>query len=209
MDSLLFFQSFLIGLSIAAPVGPVGLLCIQRTLAHGPRVGFVSGLGAALADAVYGALGAFGIQGVIALFIAWQLPLRIAGALFLAWMGWRLLRAAPATEAAPAGDAERLLPALVSVFVLTLGNPMTIVSFVAVFASLGAPPAAASAGTMVGGVFIGSAAWWGALALGVSGFRQRLGTHGRRIINRAAGSFLLAFAVWQAVALFVGGGRGA
>ncbi|HCN69354.1 MAG TPA: lysine transporter LysE, partial [Candidatus Accumulibacter sp.] len=92
VDGLLFLKAALIGLSIAAPVGPIGLLCIQRTLTHGARVGFVSGLGAAAADGVYGAVGAFGLAAVTQFFVTLALPLAICGAIFLAWMGVRLWR---------------------------------------------------------------------------------------------------------------------
>ncbi|WP_271407885.1 LysE family translocator [Pseudomonas sp. Q1-7] len=199
MESLLFLKSVLIGLSVAAPVGPIGLLCIQRSLGHGARIGFISGLGAAAADACYGALGAFGIGAITHAFVTLATPLALAGALFLAWMGLKMLRATPPRRAASAGDPARALPAFASVFVLTLSNPLTILSFVAIFATLsgGAALSAADGLLMVLGVFCGSALWWLTLSLGVATVRHRLGTRTLQWIDRSAGAVLLGFAAWQ------------
>ncbi|WP_435635642.1 LysE family translocator [Pseudomonas solani] len=199
MDLALFFKSALIGLSIAAPVGLVGLLCIQRSLLHGARIGFLSGLGAALADACFGALGAFGVQALIQGFVALATPLALLGAGYLAWMGIRLLRTAPTRQAASLAEPGSGWRALSSVFALTLTNPMTILAFVAVFAGLGAgaAPGTANALLMVAGVFCGSALWWLALALGVAAVRHRLDGRLLRRIDQVAGLFLLGFAAWQ------------
>ncbi|MFS2161804.1 LysE family translocator [Pseudomonas sp. Pseusp122] len=201
MATLLFLKSVLIGLSIAAPVGPIGLLCIQRTLGHGARIGFISGLGAAAADACYGALGAFGISAITRVFVALVTPLALFGALFLAWMGLKMLRATPPEQAASAGDQARALPAFVSVFLLTLSNPLTILSFVAIFATLsgGELLSGADGLVMVLGIFCGSALWWLALSFGVSSIRHRLGVGAMQWIDRSAGLFLLGFATWQLI----------
>ena len=203
MDSTLFLKALVIGLSIAAPVGPIGLLCIQRTLAHGRAIGFLSGLGAALADACYGAIGALGVSAVIASMVAARVPLALGGAAFLAWMGVQLLRAPVTTEARQAADATTPLKATLSVFVLTLANPMTILSFVAVFASIstghvaGHTLGASQAATMVLGVFLGSALWWLGLSTMVSSVRHKLSAKTMQSINRLSGAILLAFAVYQ------------
>ncbi|WP_044874239.1 LysE family transporter [Pseudomonas sp. LFM046] len=201
MDALLFLKSVLIGLSIAAPVGPIGLLCIQRTLGHGARIGFISGLGAAAADATYGAVGAFGIGAITRAFVALATPLALAGALFLAWMGLKMLRATPPERAAHASDPVRALPAFASVYLLTLSNPLTILSFIAIFATLsgGEALSAGSGLVMVLGVFCGSALWWLALSLGVAAVRHRLEPGTMIWIDRFAGVFLLGFAAWQLV----------
>ncbi|MFZ6050035.1 LysE family translocator [Pseudomonas sp. CR3202] len=201
MEALLFLKSVLIGLSIAAPVGPIGLLCIQRSLGHGARIGFISGLGAAAADACYGALGAFGIGALTHSFVTLATPLALAGALFLAWMGLKMLRATPSEHAAGAGDPARALPAFVSVFLLTLSNPLTILSFIAIFATLssGETLSATSGLVMVLGVFCGSALWWLALSLGVATVRHRLDARAMQWIDRTAGVVLLGFAAWQLV----------
>jgi len=195
----MFFKAMLIGLSIAAPVGPIGLLCIQRTLAHGAGVGFVSGLGAATADGFYGAVGAFGLAAITHFFVALRLPLALGGAGLLGWMGIQMLRAAAPSRAAQAADPMGYAQAYGSVALLTLANPMTIMSFVAVFAVLGGRSGvdSSSGGVMVAGVFLGSAVWWLSLALGVHAVRQRIGAATMRWINRLAGSLLIAFAAWQ------------
>lgn len=200
MDFPLFLKALVIGLSIAAPVGPIGLLCIQRTLAHGRAIGFLSGLGAALADACYGAIGAFGVSAVVSTMVAARVPLALGGAAFLAWMGVQLLRAPVATQARAAEDAATPVKALLSVFVLTLANPMTILSFVAVFASLGSGhvgSGSVAALTMVLGVFLGSALWWLGLSSIVSMVRHKLGARVLQGINKLSGALLLGFAVFQ------------
>ncbi|MFC5699411.1 LysE family translocator [Pseudomonas sp. GCM10022186] len=201
MEALLFLKSVLTGLSIAAPVGPIGLLCIQRSLGHGARIGFISGLGAAAADACYGALGAFGIGALTHAFVALATPLALAGALFLAWMGMKMLRATPPERAAGTGDPTRALPAFASVFLLTLSNPLTILSFIAIFATLSGGEALSGADglLMVLGVFCGSALWWLALSLGVATVRHRLDARTMQWIDRTAGVVLLGFAAWQLV----------
>jgi threonine/homoserine/homoserine lactone efflux protein len=213
----LFFKAALIGLSIAAPVGPIGLLCIQRTLAHGMRIGFVSGLGAAVADGCYGAIGAFGLSALMQAFMALATPLTVLGAGFLAWLGVRTWRAPATARAAGTGEDDHTNgakggganaglgagKAFASVLALTMMNPATILSFVAVFAAIGgsAAPSPEAAGIMVFGVFVGSALWWLALAIGIATVRHKIGPQTMRWINRAAGLFLIAFAAWQLAGL--------
>jgi threonine/homoserine/homoserine lactone efflux protein len=207
VDAMLFFKAALIGLSIAAPVGPIGLLCIQRTLAHGTRIGFVSGLGAAAADGVYGAIGAFGLATIMQFFVALSLPLAIGGAVFLGWMGVGMLRAHgggnPPDQAASVPDAASPLRAFASVFALTLTNPITILSFIAVFAAIGGAGATSrdDALAMVLGVVAGSALWWFVLAFGVAAIRHKISPQVVQRINRVAGGFLLLFAAWQLASL--------
>lgn len=199
VSTILFLKAALIGLSIAAPVGPIGLLCIQRTLAHGARIGFLSGLGAASADAVFGAVGAFGLSAITQVFVSLATPLALCGALFLGWMGMKLLRAPPVSRAASAPDTVAPGRAFISVFALTLTNPMTILSFVAVFAAIGGQlnPEAGASVVMVLGVFAGSALWWLGLALAVAALRHRISARAMKFINKAAGTFLCLLAVWQ------------
>lgn len=199
MDFTLFLKAALIGLSIAAPVGPIGLLCIQRTMAHGMRTGFVSGLGAACADAAYGAIGALGLAAVTDYFVSLSLPLAVAGALFLAWMGGKLITSKPPAASQGVPDQLRALRAFASIFLLTLTNPMTIVSFIAVFASIAGPVALrpGAAAVMIVGVFAGSACWWLILSSGVALLRKKLDDGLVLIINRAGGCLLLGFAIWQ------------
>lgn len=193
----LFVQSLLIGLSIAAPVGPIGLLVIQRTLSRGAAVGLATGFGAAAADAVYGAVGAFGVVAVIDALTGARVPLAIGGGAFLLWLAWRTWRAAPAERAAPVTDARGLAGCFAGTFVLTLSNPATIFSFIAVFGALGARFAGGSPWTMVGGVLVGSALWWLFLSALVSRLRSRFDERWRRRVNTASALLLGGFALWQ------------
>lgn len=199
MEAGLFFKAMLIGLSIAAPVGPIGLLCIQRTLAHGMRTGFVSGMGAACADAVYGAIGAFGMLAVTDYFVSLSTPLAIGGALFLGWMGVKLLLESGEAGQAASVSQQRSGKVFVSVFALTLANPMTIISFIAVFATIAGPKVldTAAAGLMVLGVFLGSAIWWFMLSAGVALLSRQVGPGLLGTINRVGGLLLFGFALWQ------------
>jgi len=184
-----------IGFSIAAPVGPIGVLCIRRTLASGRAVGFASGLGAATADAVYGCVAGFGLTLVSGALIGGQFWLRLVGGLLLCYLGIKSVLSQPAEEAASAEEAG-LAGAYVSTFVLTLTNPMTILSFAAVFAGLGIADARGNYGLaalLVLGVFTGSALWWLGLSGMVSLFRARLSVHALRWVNRISGIVILGF----------------
>lgn len=196
-----FAQALLIGLSIAAPVGPIGLLVIQRSLQQGQAAGLATGLGAALADAIYGALGAFGVQAVIGALQSARVPLALGGAGFLCWLAWKTWSAAPPARAAAAADARSLLGCLGGTLLLTLSNPATILSFVAVFGTLGARSAGASPWLMVAGVLIGSALWWLLLSAGVSRWRHRFDARRQRAVNRASALALAGFALWQLAGL--------
>ncbi len=199
MEFVLFGKASVVGLLVAAPVGPIGLLCIQRTLSRGAKIGAASGLGAATADAAYGAIGAAGLTAVIQLFTALSRPLAIFGALFLAWLAIRLLRTPVTTQAAAAATGGGIFAAFCSTLLLTLANPMTVLSFIAVFAALGGGQDLTSAAmvTMVGGVFFGSALWWLILTGSVTLVRNRIKESTLDLISRIAGMLLLGFAGWQ------------
>jgi threonine/homoserine/homoserine lactone efflux protein len=199
----LFAQSLLIGFSIAAPVGPIGLLTIQRTLNQGPAAGLATGMGAAVADAAYGAVGAFGVTVLIQMLTAARLPLAIGGAAFLLWMAWSIWRAPVAERAALASGGSDLLRCFAGTFVLTLSNPATILSFIAVFGALAGRLQVASPWTMVFGVLIGSALWWLLLSVVVGRLRERFDTRWRRRINVASAVVLAGFALWQVLDLLL------
>jgi threonine/homoserine/homoserine lactone efflux protein len=192
----LLVHRLLIGFSIAAPVGPIGVLCIRRTLAEGRLYGLVSGLGAATADAFYGVIAGFGLTFVSSFLIAQQTWLRLFGGLFLIYLGIKTLLARPSTEAVEVQENSGLWSAFASTFLLTLTNPVTILSFAAIFAGLGLSAAERSyqdAVTLVLGVFLGSAAWWFLLSGAVSLFRSRVTYSSLLWINRVAGLIILAF----------------
>ena len=195
MDVSLLLRGLIIGFSIAAPVGPIGVLCIRRTLANGRAAGLVSGLGAATADALYGCIAGFGLTFISSLLIDQQGWLKLIGGLFLCYLGIRTLLSQPSERAAVAGG-RGLAGAYVSTFFLTLTNPTTILSFVAVFAGLGLASMGgdyASALVLVLGVFCGSALWWLLLSGGVATFRSRFDTRALRWVNRLSGVVIGAF----------------
>lgn len=190
-----FSLSLLIGLSIAAPVGPIGLLVIQRSLNHGPRAGFAAGFGAATADALYGALGAWGAQGLMQALLSLRLPFTVAGAAFLLVLAGRLLRARPAqsmTDPAPPRAAWR---EGVGTLLLTLSNPATMLSFMAIFTALPGALAPGAPAAMVAGVFLGSALWWLLLSQLVGRLHGRFEARIQRHINLASALVLAGFAL--------------
>jgi threonine/homoserine/homoserine lactone efflux protein len=190
-----FFKGCAIGLSIAAPVGPIGILCIRRSLADGARVGFVTGLGAAVADAFYGAVAAFGLTAVSGFLTTQQTPVRLCGGVFLLYLGIKSFLAKPAERlASPATHAG----AFTSTFFLTLTNPMTIFSFIAIFAAFGLGTGTVNyshATLMTAGVFLGSAAWWLFLSSAVAMLRTRITPRWMQQVNRVSGAIIIAFAV--------------
>jgi threonine/homoserine/homoserine lactone efflux protein len=176
-------------------VGPIGVLCIRRTLAEGRATGFVSGLGAATTDAIYGSIAAFGLTVVSGVLVGQQVWLRLIGGAFLCYLGLKAFTARPAEQTAAAGG-NGLPGAYASTFFLTLTNPMTILSFAAIFAGLGLAGASAdftSAATLVAGVFLGSAAWWLILSTSAGGLRARVTPGGLRWVNRISGGIILTF----------------
>lgn len=200
----LFVQSLLIGFSIAAPVGPIGLLTIQRTLQQSPRIGLATGLGAAAADAVYGAVGAFGVTALIDALSAARAPLVLGGGAFLLWLAWSILRAPVAEHAAHASGGADLLRSFAGTFVLTLSNPATILSFIAVFGTLAGRLAVSSPWTMIAGVLLGSALWWLLLSAMVGRLRERFDARWRRRVNFGSACVLAGFALWQGLGLLSG-----
>lgn len=198
---VLFAQSLLIGLSIAAPVGQIGVLAIQRTLDHGRAAGLATGLGAAFADAVYGAIGAFGVTTLIAWLLGIKTWLALFGAAFLLYLAWRIASRPVTRRAGGHAPPGTLLRFVSGTFVLTLSNPTTILSFMAVFGALaghtptGSP--AASPWAMVAGVLVGSALWWLILAGIVGWLRDRFDERWQRAVNLCSAGLLAALALWQ------------
>jgi threonine/homoserine/homoserine lactone efflux protein len=189
-----FLKVCAIGLMIAAPVGPIGVLCIRRSLANGARAGFLTGLGAATADATYGAIAAFGLTAISGALLQHQQWLRLIGGLFLFYLGSKTYLSKPSEKpATPASDAG----AFTSTLFLTLTNPMTIFSFLGIFIGFGITERAEfhKASLVTLGVFLGSAAWWLFLSLATAYFRMLVTPRWMRNINRASGLIIIAFAV--------------
>ncbi len=197
--AILFLKGLAFGFVLAATVGPMWVLCFRRTVAYGPFAGLASGMGIAVADAVYGAVAAFGLTAVSRFLLEQELWLGLAGAAFLLWLGTKTLLA-PA-QALDGAAVDELSPAaaFASTLGLTLTNPPTILAFAAIFAGLGLAANAdwAAAGVVVLGVFLGSAAWWIVLPLAAGRLRGRIGPRTMRGINVASGLSILGFAAWQ------------
>ncbi len=195
LDFSLFVKGLIIGFSIAAPVGPIGVLCIRRTLAEGRISGFVSGMGAATADALYGCIAGFGVTYASNFLIGQQFWFRLIGAFFLAYLGVKAFLSKPAKGPSKA-EGKGLAGAYASTLLLTLTNPVTILAFAAIFAGLGLGDTGGgyTAGMLlVLGVFLGSAAWWLFLSTGVGLFRTWFNGPRLRWVNRLSGVIIAGF----------------
>jgi threonine/homoserine/homoserine lactone efflux protein len=198
LDFWVLPQGIIIGFSIAAPVGPIGILCIQRTLTKGRAHGLISGLGAASADAIYGSIAGFGLTLVSEVLIAQQSWLQLIGGAFLCYLGLRTLLSKPG------GETKRFLGGSLfgnyaSTFLLTIINPMTIISFAAVFIGLGIGNSAGNfgyAGLFVAGIFAGSTFWWVLLTSIVEFFRTKFDTRMLKAVNLVSGFIILGFGLY-------------
>jgi threonine/homoserine/homoserine lactone efflux protein len=198
-------KGLIIGLSIAVPVGPIGVLCIRRTLTQGRMVGFLSGLGAATADGLYGAIAGFGLTFLVDFIIGKQIWLRLIGGGLLCILGAKTFLSKPAEQGTSA-EGGSLRNAYLSTFFLTLTNPMTILFFTAVFAGLGLGVENTGdhyllAGMLVLGVFIGSASWWLVLS-GFTGILEGLLNFKRmQWLNRISGLIIMGFGLFAFLGL--------
>jgi threonine/homoserine/homoserine lactone efflux protein len=198
---MVFVKAVAMGFCIAAPVGAIGMLCIQRSLSRGFCSGFATGIGAACADAVYGLLGALGVAGIVAAWPMLTIFLKCAGGAFLVWMAWSIARDAPAAPAAVQETARSAVSRdFLTTFALTLSNPMTIFSFIAAFAALGAGGVGELAvAPMVMGVFVGSAVWWLFLSGVTAALRTKLPLAFTRGISMVSAVAIATFGVVQVV----------
>jgi threonine/homoserine/homoserine lactone efflux protein len=195
MQTSFLLRGLIIGFSIAAPVGPISVLCIRRTLTDGWRAGLLSGLGAATADAVYGCVAGFGLAFVSSALITQHMWLRLAGGLFLCFLGARTFVSKP-VEHVTSPTGHGLAEAYFSTLFLTITNPMTIMLFAGIFVGVGLAGASAnfvSAGALVSGVFIGSALWWLVLTATVGLFQRKFSTYRLQLVNRISGAIVSAF----------------
>jgi threonine/homoserine/homoserine lactone efflux protein len=189
-----FLKGLAVGFCIAAPVGPIGILCIQRTLHFGRFSGFFSGLGAATADTLYGIIAAFSLTFIEDFLHEQRFWIRLIGGLFLLYLGARIFLSKP-KEKAKEMKSNSLFGDFLSTLLLTLTNPLTILSFIAVFASLQVSehPSYLHGTFLVLGVFFGSALWWFLLSEGITMFRKRVSDKAMLWINRGAGVVIFLF----------------
>ncbi|OAN52261.1 lysine transporter LysE [Paramagnetospirillum marisnigri] len=193
----------MIGFSIAAPIGPVGILCIRKALADGRLAAFVAGLGAAMADTVFGAVAAFGV-GAIMSFINGQITaIKVVGGLFMIWLGGHTWRAAAIAIEAEPGKGPGMLKDFVSTFAITATNPGTILGVAGVFAALGpsAQPGGVQSAWLVAGIFCGSTLWWLILSAVASAARARFTPERMRLFNHLSGGLLMVFGLAALVSL--------
>ena len=204
MSITLLLKGLLIGLSIAATVGPMSMLCIQRTLERGRLIGMLSGLGIATADGLYALIAGLGLTAIMHLLISQQFWIRLIGGLFLVYLGLKTILTRTIASATNVQERTKRMAALtgllgiyLSMLLLTLTNPLTILSFIVIFAGvgLGASADSGNALLLVLGVFLGSVLWWLILTSVVSFIRTKLNAPLLLWINRASGAILLAFGI--------------
>ena len=198
MEVDFFVRGSVIGFSIAAPVGPIGILCVQRTLNQGTLYGFVSGLGAATADGCYGLIAAFSLTAALSILSEIRIWFSLIGGLYLVFLGIKAFRTVPESKH-NSSKYSGLVSSYISTYFLTLTNPMTVLSFAAIFAGFGLGKTGGNytdAGVLVAGVFIGSAIWWFVLS-GVTGLiRQRFTPLHIRWVNRISGCIITGFGLF-------------
>jgi threonine/homoserine/homoserine lactone efflux protein len=194
-----FIQGFFIGLSVAAPLGPIGILCLQRTFSEGHLSGLLSGLGISTADAICCFIAAFGLTALSGFLISQQLWLRLVGGAIVCILGVKIYLNAAPKKIPVSQNGSRHLGAYLSALLLTLMNPMLILSFTAIFASLGLVGVGAnqySAFTLVAGVFSGSAIWWIALSAIASVLRVNFTEKFIQKVNHFSGIVIVCFGLF-------------
>tara|TARA_R110000824_G_scaffold118960_19_gene272706 strand:+ start:130450 stop:131091 length:642 start_codon:yes stop_codon:yes gene_type:complete len=200
LDFELIVRGLAIGIAVAAPIGPVNLVVIRRTLRFGKLNGLVSGTGAALGDGVFAAMAAFSLTAAIDIFMAYELWLQGIGGLFLLFLGFRTLMTHPHLDEAPSENVSSVAARVfLATFALTITNPATMLGFIAIFggmADLGATGQGyGHAIVLTGAVICGSMLWWLGLSQFVGAFRHRMSDHLLEIINRISGGLIVAFGV--------------
>jgi threonine/homoserine/homoserine lactone efflux protein len=197
MSIYLLIEGILIGLVVAVPVGPLGLLCINRALMLGPVYGLCSGLGVATADAIAAGIAALGITLISGFLMDYQLLLRFIGGIVLCYLGYRIFRTEPVSRV-PIKTVNGLLSAFATTFFLTLSNPVTILSFVAIYAGWHVPSLRGqyvAAATLTAGVFTGSTLWWVGLFLGLTAFHEKFDLRFLFWVHRVSGAVIASAGV--------------
>ena len=196
---IIFLKGFIIGLAVAAPVGPIGILCIHRSLCNGFKIGLLTGLGAALADGIYGAVAGFGLTAVSSFLVNHKTVIQSIGGLFLLYLGCRIALSQNNVKEIKDDSESSSLHAMLTTFLLTLSNPITILSFIAIFAGLGLGSLHTdyvSSVLLVAGVIIGSACWWLILScLAAKLLKQKLTPIVLKGITVISGIIILLFGI--------------
>src|SRR5512135_512973 len=204
MSIYLLLEGVLMGLVVAVPVGPLGLLCINRALMLGPTCGLFSGLGVATADALAAGIAALGITLVSGFLITHQVLLRLIGGLFLCFLGYKIYRTEP-VPVAPIKHINGLVGAYATTFFLTVSNPVTFLSFVAIYAGWHVPSLHGhyiAAATLTLGVFTGSAAWWVGLFIGLTAFHDKFNLRFLFWVHRVSGAVIALIGIGVLLSLW-------
>jgi threonine/homoserine/homoserine lactone efflux protein len=195
MILVLLLKGVAVGVAIAAPVGPVAVLCIRRTLLQGPPAGFASGLGAVIADVIFGAIATFGVAALADTLLEHEIALRVIGGTFLAGLGLNTYLKGPLQPGRPL--AGRVIQSFVWAFFLTITNPITIFAFTAIFAGFGVVShdmSLSGSWSLIVGVAIGATLWWSGLTSAAGFLRERVTVHELRWLNKLSGGLILLFA---------------
>lgn len=203
----LFLKGILIGFAIAAPVGPIGILCIRRTLLNHVFLAGITGLGAACADAFYSAIAAFSLAGISDLITKYNFYLKLFGGIIIAWIGCSILKNPSLKNEGKLVTQDPPLHAFTSAFVLTISNPITLVVFAAAFTAMGINPIYESfsqASLLVAGVFIGASCWWASLITFTYLVHHKFSEEQLLWVNRFSGAVLIGFSVYILGSLIVG-----
>ena len=203
MELTIFLKGIMIGFAMAVPIGPIGIMCIRKTLTEGRLRGLVIGLGAATADMLYGCVAAFGLTIISNTLVSQKIWIRLVGGALLLFLGVRTFRALPADPKIPIKSSSGILRSYLTTVFLTLTNPMTVFAFIAIFAALGLGTGLSylSAAALVVGVFIGSGLWFFLLSSGVTLFRKKLDLAGLQWVNKIAGILIIISGVYAIASL--------
>ncbi len=205
MDIGLFLKGIAIGIGASAPLGPIGVICIQRTLNKGRLSGFVSGLGAALADSFYAIIAGLGLSIIVNFIKEQQIYFEIVGVALLFFIGLRIFYANPAKQLRRQKQkGSNLFSDFFSILALTISNPMAVFLFLALFAGLGLVDEQGgmfSTLQIVIGVFSGAAAWWFTLSTLVNLFREKFRLRRLWWINKIAGLAIFLFGVFAIIGM--------
>jgi threonine/homoserine/homoserine lactone efflux protein len=198
MDISILLKGLIMGFAIAAPIGPIAILCIKRSLSNGRLSGFLTGLGAASADGIYALISAFGLTIISSFLIKNKTLIQVIGLIFLIYLGIKIFFEKSKEYKNSIVSKKNLFFDYFSSLGLTLSNPMTILAFIAVFAGIGIanPNYYLSSSLVVLGVFLGSIIWWIILSNLVVIFKRRLDAHSMRIINKLSGLIIILFSLW-------------
>jgi threonine/homoserine/homoserine lactone efflux protein len=205
LATTLLLTGVVIGFALALPIGPVGILCIRKTIAEGHLAGMIVGFGAATADALYGFVAAFGLTVVSDALLNQQMWIRLIGGAFLCYLGVKTYLAKPA-DSTQQTNGRGYVASFISTFLLTLTNPLTILAFLGVFAGFGlrdSELSVGSASTLIAGVFLGSSLWFFLLSYGVTLFRKKFNSTGLGWVNRISGVLIFVFGIIAMASFFM------